>query len=196
MQDLPGAPARAELFAAADPRRRLPDGRHDGNPVAQARRRRGQRVPVQAVIGEHESAPVNRAVGTRILSPVEISLSVHPQIRPAAADHLAGDPVVINVRMGDDEPPKIIEGAAALGQCVADSRRAVVCFSGPERRAGIDAAVDERVAGRVGEQVGVNSRDPVNTERQREEEDSLSDHDRRHDAEPGQSRTFWQTAFH
>jgi hypothetical protein len=59
----------------------------------------------------------------------------------------------------------------------------------------MDAAVDERVAGRVGEQVGVNSRDPVNAERQREEEDSLSDLGRRHDAEPGQSRTFWQPAF-
>jgi hypothetical protein len=54
------------------------------------------------VIGEHESAAVNRAVGMRILGPIEISLSVHPQVRPAAADHLAGDPIVINVRMGDD----------------------------------------------------------------------------------------------
>jgi hypothetical protein len=35
----------------------------------------------------------------------------------------------------------------------------------------------------------------VNTERQREEENPLSDLDWRHETEPGQLRGFWQTAF-
>ena len=102
---------------------------------------------------------------------------------------------MIDVRMRDDQPAEVVERAAAFGQCVADSPGAIVSFARAERSVSVDAAVDERVAGRVGKQVGVDARNPVNTERQREEENSLSDLDWRHETESGQSRGLWQMAF-
>src|SRR5580704_13634564 len=114
VQDLPGSAARVELLAAVYPCGRLSDRRQDVYPVAQARRRRGQRVSKEAVVSEHEAPAVNRAVGVSVLGPVEVGLGVHPQISPAAPDHLAGDPVVIDVRMRDDQPTEVVERAAAF----------------------------------------------------------------------------------
>jgi integrase/recombinase XerD len=106
------SPCRPSNYRTTQVTRRLPGTswyEPYGYAVPQPGRGLFQFRPVHAVVGEHLLAPVDRRFRVAVLGDIQVGQPVHPYVRAALPGHLAGDAVVIDMGVRDDQSADLRE---------------------------------------------------------------------------------------
>ena len=141
VDDLPEITADHQLLATPQPGRRLHHRMQVGQPPGQVPAELKVVRLADAVVGVRVTVPDPGRLGMPVVLAIPVGERMHPEFGIALPEECAGQPVMVDVRVRDDQPGDVTDRVAGGGEARGDDLHSPI---GQVRVP--DTAVDERTA--------------------------------------------------